>query len=104
MRTTITVRHCEVTDALRDRARVVAGRLADLSPHALDATVLFAVSPLARTVEIRLHARGRKLLVGSGSGPDHRTALDRAESKLRPQLIKATTIRRQSRRPPTRST
>lgn len=104
MRTTITVRHCEVTDTLRERARVVAGRLAGLSPQALDATVLFAAGSQGSTAEIRLHARGRKLLVGSGSGPDHRTALDRAEARLRAQLLKATTLRRQSRRSAARST
>lgn len=103
MRTTITVRRCEVTDALRERARVVAGRLAGLSPHALNATVVFALGPQENTAEIRLHARGRKLLVGTGAGPDHRSALDQAEARLRPQLIKATDIRRQTRRATSRS-
>ena len=44
-------------------------------------------------VEIRLHARGRKVLIGIGEGPDHRTALDRAEEKLGPQLEKAAHLR-----------
>ena len=98
MRTTITVRHCEVTDTLRERARTVAGRLADLSPHALNATVVFAMNPQENTAEIRLHARGRKLLVGSGTGPDHRSALDQAEARLKPQLVRATNLRRRARR------
>jgi len=98
MRTTLSARHCELTDALRQRARAVAARLAALSPHALDATVVFDVAPLFHSVEIRLHARGRKLLVGVGQGPDHRTALDRAEEKLRGQLLKAGKLRKQARR------
>lgn len=98
MRITISARHCELTDGLRQRARTVAGRLAELSPHALDATVVFDAAPQARSVELRLHARGRKLLIGVGQGPDHRTALDRAEEKLRVQLMKAVELRRQSRR------
>lgn len=106
MRTTISARHCEVSAALRGRAREVAARLAELSPHALDATVVLDVDALAHAVEIRLHARGRKILVGVGRGPDHRTALDRAEEKLRPQLLKAARVRRQARhltmRSPTR--
>ncbi len=98
MRTTISVRHCEVSDVLRERALAVAGRLAELSPHALETTVVFDVGPLAHTVELRLHARGGRLLKGTGEGPDHRTALDRAEEKLRPQLLKAGSQRQQSRR------
>ena len=103
MRITVSARHCEITEALRQRARTVAGRLADLSPHALDATVVFDAAPVASSVELRLHARGRKLLVGVGQGPDHRTALDRAEEKLRVQLMKAAKLRQHSRRARSRS-
>jgi ribosomal subunit interface protein len=98
MRVTISARHCEITEAQRQRARTVATRLAELSPHALDATVVFDAAPLQRSVEIRLHARGRKILVGVGQGPDHRTALDRAEEKLRVQLMKAGKARQKARR------
>ena len=108
MRITVSARHCEVTDALRQRARAVAGRLAELSPHALDATIVFDAAPLLHSVEIRLHARGRKMLIGAGQGPDHRSALDRAEAKLRVQLMKAGKARQQARhagaRPRARST
>lgn len=99
MRTTISARHCEISDTLRDRTRAVARRLAQLSPHALDATVVFDANPALRTVEIRLHARGGRMLVGAGSGQDHRTALDRAEEKLRPQLERTSSLRRRARRP-----
>lgn len=102
MQTTITARHCEVTEALRERALALTERLAQLSPHALEATVVFDAAPLAHSVEIRLHARGRKMLVGVGEGTDHRTALDRAEEKLRPQLVKAGRVRPRPRRAPTR--
>ncbi|HLB54872.1 MAG TPA: HPF/RaiA family ribosome-associated protein [Gemmatimonadales bacterium] len=98
MRTTITARHCELSEALRTRARDVARRLGQLSPHALDATLVFDIAPLFHSVEIRLHARGRKMLKGAGRGPDHRTALDRAEDKLRPQLVKSAEVRQRSRR------
>jgi ribosome-associated translation inhibitor RaiA len=98
MRITISARHCEVGEVLRERARSVAARLAELSPHALDATVVFDAAPLLHAVELRLHARGRKLLVGVGQGSDHRTALDRAEEKLRGQLLKASAVRQSARR------
>ena len=100
MHTTISVRHCEVTENLRERAQALTDRLEKLSPHALEATVVFESDAHAQryTIEIRLHARGRKVLVGIGEGPDHRTALDRAEEKLRPQLEKASGTRMRSRR------
>lgn len=98
MRITISARHCELSDALHERARALAARLAELSPHALDATVVFDAAAQIPAVELRLHARGRKMLVGAGQGPDHRTALDRAEAKLRGQLLKASAVRQRSRR------
>ena len=100
MHTTISARHCEVTENLQDRAQELADRMEKLSPHALEATVVFETDVHAQRskVEIRLHARGRKVLVGIGEGPDHRTALDRAEAKLRPQLEKASRPRVRARR------
>ncbi|HTL06115.1 MAG TPA: HPF/RaiA family ribosome-associated protein [Gemmatimonadales bacterium] len=103
MRITISARHCEVTDGLRERAQAVAERLAELSPHALDATVVFDATPQRQTVELRLHARGRKLLIGIGQGGDHRSALDRAEEKLRAQLTKTAKLRQRSRHAAPRS-
>jgi ribosomal subunit interface protein len=103
MRITISARHCEISDTLKERATALAERLAQLSPHALDATIVFDAAPLSHAAEIRLHARGRKVLVGIGEGADHRTALDRAEEKLRPQLEKATRTRTRRSRAPTRN-
>jgi ribosome-associated translation inhibitor RaiA len=100
MRTTISARHCEVSDVLRERALAVIERLAQLSPHALAATVVFDLGGPVHRAEIRLHARGRKLLVGAGEGADHRSALDRAEDRLRGQLVKAGHARQQARRSP----
>lgn len=100
MQTTISARHCAITENLRERAQAVTERLEKLSPHALEATVVFEADPHPQThrVEIRLRARGRKVLIGIGEGPDHRTALDRAEEKLRPQIEKVTGTRLRARR------
>jgi ribosome-associated translation inhibitor RaiA len=43
------------------------------------------------------------MLIGEGQGPDHRSALDRAEEKLRVQLRKAGKQRQNARRSPARS-
>ena len=102
MRTTISARHADITPLLRERAEEIVRKLAELSPHALEATVVFDESPEGHAVEIRLHSRGRKVLIGTGEGADHRTALDRAEEKIRPQVIKASRTRLRARRVPTR--
>lgn len=89
MRTTVTTRHCEIADPLRERTELVMQRLAALSDRAMEATVVYAVEGVHHTAELRLQAVGGSLLVATGDGPDHRTALDRAEGKLRRQLQRA---------------
>lgn len=90
MRTTITTRHTEIAPPLRDRATLVMGRLASLGTRATEASVVFGLEAGRSTAELRLHAVGGAVLVAAADGPDHRTALDRAEGKLRRQLIRAT--------------
>lgn len=89
MRKTITIRHCDIPDALRARADAVLDRLAGLAPRALDATVLFDVAHGKPSVEIRIRLARGELALGAAEAADHRTALDRAEAKLRPQLARA---------------
>ena len=89
MQTTITARHCEINDALRERARTVVERLgrARASPHRVRRRVRHrrrhadggAAPP---------HRRAASCWWRSGEADDHRTALDRAEEKLRRQLDK----------------
>jgi len=101
MLTTISARRFDISDSLRERAQAVSDRLEKLSPHALEATIVFQTESHPEQtyqVEIRLHARGRKVPIAIGDGPDHRTALDRAEEKLRPQLEKASGGRLRARR------
>ncbi|MDZ4675436.1 MAG: HPF/RaiA family ribosome-associated protein [Gemmatimonadota bacterium] len=88
MRTTITTRHCEIADALRQRAELVMERLVGLSDRATEPTVVFDLGAGLHQVELRLQGVGGKVLVATAEGPDHRTALDRAEGKLRRQLVR----------------
>jgi ribosomal subunit interface protein len=101
MHTTITARHCDIPDALRERALQVTERLGSLASRPLDAAVTFEADGLGRRVELRLHDSRGELFVAKGEAPDHRTALDRAEEKLRRQLEKANGRPRRSR--PSRS-
>ncbi|HEY3012504.1 MAG TPA: HPF/RaiA family ribosome-associated protein [Gemmatimonadales bacterium] len=86
MQTTITVRHCEISDALRERAITVLERLGNLAPRPVESTVVFDTDGIQQTAEIRLHVARGEILVAKGEGADHRSALDRAEDKLRRQV------------------
>lgn len=87
MQISITARHCEISDELRARAEAVLKRLATLVTRPVDGTVVFDLSAGRSTAEIRLTGRGGAS-VASGEEKDHRTALDRAEDKIRRQLEK----------------
>lgn len=98
MQTTITARHCEIPDALRERALTVIERLGNIARRPMEATVVFDADGLDRTAELRLHVARGEVLIAKGEGEDHRTALDRAEEKMRRQLEKVAQPRRS--RPP----
>jgi ribosomal subunit interface protein len=89
MRKTITILHCEIPDALRERADAVLDRLAGFAPRPHDGTVIFDVAHGHPSAEIRLHLARSEVVVAAAEAEDHRTALDRAEEKLRPQLERA---------------
>jgi ribosomal subunit interface protein len=97
MQTTITARHCEISDALRERALAVVERLGSIAPRPMEASVVFDTDGQQQTAELRLHLATGDLLVAGGEAADHRSALDRAEDKLRKQLEKAAARPRRSR-------
>ena len=97
MQTTITARHCEVSDPLRERAITVVERLGNLATRPMEMTVVFDADGLEQTVELRLHVASGEILVAKGGGSDHRSALDRAENKLRKQLERASSRPRRAR-------
>lgn len=98
MHTTITARHCEVSDDLKARAQTVLERLAGLADRPIDGAVVFDTGPKAALVEIRLHLSRGDTLVGTGEGKEHRSALDRAEEKVKRQLDKLAEPARRGRR------
>jgi ribosome-associated translation inhibitor RaiA len=85
---TITARHCEIPAELRTRADEVCRRLGAQAQRPLEASVTFDVDGPGMTAEIRLHSSRGDTFVATGEGKDHRSALDRAEDKLRRQLEK----------------
>lgn len=94
MDTTITTRHCDVSEPLRERAITVMERLGNLATHPMEMTVVFDADGIQQTVELRLHVARGEILVAKGEGADHRTALDRAEEKLRRQVERVSDRRR----------
>ena len=97
MQTTITARHCEISEALRERAFAVVERLGAIANRPIEATVVFDAEGMRQTAELRLHVARGEMLVAKGEAEDHRTALDRAEDKLRRQVEKASDHPRRSR-------
>lgn len=98
MDTTITARHCEVSEPLRARTITVMERLGSLASRPMEMTVVFDAHGSQQTVELRLHVARGEILVATGEGADHRTALDRAEEKLRRQ-VERVSDRRRTRHP-----
>ena len=100
MQTTVTARHCEISDSLRERAISVVERVGSLAPRPMESIVVFATDGIKQTAEIRLHVARGEMLVASAEGGDHRTALDRAEEKLRRQVERASDRPRRPRSAP----
>ena len=96
MRITITARHCEIPDELRVRARTLLERLTRVASRPHDGQVIFGADHGSPAVELRLHTARGQVYIGTASGPDHRTALDRAVARVRRQLDKVATSRRRA--------
>jgi ribosomal subunit interface protein len=94
----ITARHGEVPDALRARAEQVVTRLARFAHRPTAANITFDAEHQRAIAELRLTAARGVLFVATGEAADHRTALDRAASKLRRQLDKVGTNPRRAGR------
>ncbi len=93
----ITVRHCDISDPLRDRALTVLDRLGGAAAPAVDCAVVFDRSADGHRVEVRLRAEHGDVLIATAAAGDHRAALDLAETKLRRQLARSSGRARQAR-------
>lgn len=82
----ITARHCEVTPELRQRAGAIVQRISALTGRPMETSVVFGVEAAQSIAELRLHVAQGDVFIARGEGPDHGTALDRAEEKMRKQL------------------
>jgi ribosome-associated translation inhibitor RaiA len=97
MNTSITARHCDVSDDLRERADAVLSRLGALHARPTEGTVVFDVGPSVAIAELRLRGERGERFMARGEDHDHRSALDRAEQKLRRQIERGSSLRRTRR-------
>jgi ribosomal subunit interface protein len=88
METTVTARHCEIPEALREQAVAVIGRIAKAAHRPQRAQVVFNLDHQTKTVELKLKLPRGVTKIASAEAVDFRTALDRAADKLRHQLEK----------------
>jgi ribosomal subunit interface protein len=88
VQTTVTARHCEIPDDLRDRAVENAAKLAKIAHRPSRMEILFDDDNHRRQVELKMWMPRGQLLVATGEAADFKTALDRAVEKLRSQLDK----------------
>ena len=100
MQTTITARHCEISDALKERARSVVERLGSIASRPIESAVVFDMEGQVADGGAPA-ARGQRRSCSSPMArrADHRSALDRAEEKLRRQLEKGSTRPRRTANP-----
>ncbi|MFH1007363.1 MAG: ribosome-associated translation inhibitor RaiA [Candidatus Latescibacterota bacterium] len=85
MRTVITARHFEVSDALKDRIHKAAEKLERFDERIIDCDVVMEVQRHRHTVEILLNAHSHALQ-GKGEADDMYLAIDTAFEKLERQL------------------
>ena len=88
MQTTITARHRDIPEDLKDRAVTIVARLARRVHRPTSAHVTFDRSGGSAQAEVVLNAARGAVFVASALAEDHRTALDRVVAKLQRQLGK----------------
>ena len=91
MRTTISARHVAVDDALRLRTERVLERLGHFASRAVEATAVFDTIGGQPAAELRLNCAGKPTLVSIAAADAHRSALDKAEARMKRQLTRVAT-------------
>lgn len=86
MRVQITARHCELSDAVRERAESQMARLTRYDPRLSAAEVIFDEEKHARKVEAILSVHGGAPVVARAEDREFRNALDKVVDRLSKQL------------------
>ena len=97
MRTTLTARHCEIPEELKERAETLVAKVAKAAHRPQRAEVVFDADHGQKVVELHLYLPRGQVKIAKAEAADFRTALDSAVAKVRNQLDKEP--RRPARRP-----
>ncbi len=89
MRVQITARHCEVSDAVRERASELMDKLARFDPRITGAELVFHEEKHSKKVEGIVTRERREPLVASGDAPEWLPALDVVFDRLSRRVRKA---------------
>ena len=82
MRVQLTARHCEVPDAIKERAEDLVARLNRYDPRLASADVVFEVEKHLHRAEAVLSIAGDENVVASGEGASFKVALDQLVERL----------------------
>jgi ribosomal subunit interface protein len=86
---TVTARHCEIPDDVRERAHEVADKLSRVAHRPQRMAIVFDQDHQRRVAELKMWLPRGQIVVATAEENDFRSALDRAGEKLRTQLDKA---------------
>lgn len=98
MDVTVFARHTTVPPSLNDHAERLARRLDRYAPKAATMAVNFETENGIRAAEARLTTAGGPPMIGHGTGPTYRNALNQAIDRIERQLKRRRQRRRQNRR------
>jgi ribosome hibernation promoting factor len=99
MDVTISGRHVDVTDAMRDHARDHVEKLGEHSPHLMRVSVTLAIEGERHVAEVIGGVRGRGDVVAKHESHDMYLSIDQAVSKVERQLEKLEAKYREHRGP-----
>lgn len=98
MRITVTARHCDIPESLKERTKEVVTKVAKIGHRPQHAEVVFDADHGRKVVEVQIAFPRGHVAIATAEADDFHTALDAATDKLRNQLDKSG--RRTTRRTP----
>lgn len=94
MKVEITARHCDLDDAVRERAESLTGKWPKYDSTASHARLAFEVQGTQHTVDAQVWRDRREPVAAKGEGADFRSALDEVDQRMRRILRKDNQKRR----------
>jgi ribosomal subunit interface protein len=100
LRVTITARHCNISDPLRERAEDQMQRLTKYHPRVTGADVVFTEVKRVRHVEVIISIDRAEPVIARADGGEFRSALDKVVDRLSRMLRRARSAEKDHQAPP----